>query len=104
MKRSIIALVTLLSFLLPALAVQAGSFNDIQKGMTEKKVKALVGEPDSENSYPTWKRFVPRFRTWSTDRKRMDWVYNDKGRVVFSHNQYVDEYKVLKVIPDSGSK
>jgi hypothetical protein len=72
MKRSIIALATILVFMLPAFAVQAGGF-------------------------------VPRMGRWSTDRKRMDWVYEGKGRVIFSHNQYVDDYKVLKVITASDA-
>jgi hypothetical protein len=103
MKRSIIALATILVFMLPAFAVQAGGLGDVEKGMTRDKVRALVGEPDTVNSYPTWKRFVPRMGRWSTDRKRMDWVYEGKGRVIFSHNQYVDDYKVLKVITASDA-
>ena len=38
---------------------------------------------------------------WSTDRRRRDWVYEGKGRVIFTHNQYTDDYKVLETVPAS---
>ena len=104
MLRSLLSLATAILISLAGLAALAGDLSDVTKGMTEEKVRSLLGEPDDANSYPTWKRFVPRMGRWSNDRKRMDWVYHDKGRIVFSYNRYTHMYKVLKVTPGGATE
>lgn len=85
-----------------ALAAQAGSLADVEPGMTEDQVREILGEPDEAYGYPTWKRFVPIFRRWAKDKKRVTWAYEGRGKVIFSYNQYIHAYKVSEVVADGG--
>jgi len=83
----------------------AGSpLSKVNPGMNDTDVRKVLGEPDDANGYMTGKAWIPFYH--GPDTARTDWMYNSKGRVVFSRNRYSGSLKVVRVIynPDEGGK
>jgi hypothetical protein len=84
----------------------AGSpFSKVSAGMSDTEVRKILGEPDDSNGYITGKSFIPWY--YGSDTSRSDWVYNGKGRIVFSRNRYSGTLKVVEVLynpSESGAK
>jgi outer membrane protein assembly factor BamE (lipoprotein component of BamABCDE complex) len=72
-------------------------------GMTDAQVRKEMGDPDNTTAYMTGKAWIPFY--YGPDTHRADWIYNGKGRVVFSRNRYSGGLKVIDVRydPNEGS-
>lgn len=70
----------------------------VKSGMNEVAVRNAVGNPQSSHSYTTGKQWIPFY--FGPDTARTEWVYEGKGRVVFSRNRYSGELSVVKVIAE----
>jgi len=74
----------------------AGSpLSKVDPGMSDSDVREILGEPDKTNSYQTGKAWIPYYH--GPDTSRSDWVYDGRGRVVFSRNRYSGNLKVVRV-------
>jgi outer membrane protein assembly factor BamE (lipoprotein component of BamABCDE complex) len=79
-------------------AASASRLAKVQTGMTPEEVRKLLGEPTGERTYPTGKAFIPFY--YGSDTHRTDWKYKGVGRVVFGHNRYSGNMKVIRVDTD----
>jgi outer membrane protein assembly factor BamE (lipoprotein component of BamABCDE complex) len=79
-------------------AASASRLAKVQTGMTPEEVRKLLGEPTGERTYPTGKAFIPFY--YGSDTHRTDWKYKGVGRVVFGHNRYSGNMKVIRVDAD----
>ena len=75
----------------------------VTAGMTDAQVRKEAGDPDNTSAYMTGKGWIPFY--YGPDTHRTDWIYNGKGRVVFSRNRYSGQLKVIEVQydPSEGS-
>lgn len=55
----------------------------IEIGMSETKVRNLLGDPGDARTYPTGKNWIPFY--FGGDTFRQEWMYKGVGRVVFSN-------------------
>ena len=69
-------------------------------GMTDAQVRKEVGDPDNTKSYMTGKGWIPFY--FGPDTHRADWIYNGKGRVVFSRNRWSGQLSVIEVRYEPG--
>ncbi|WP_100656067.1 hypothetical protein [Alteromonas flava] len=67
----------------------------VELGMSDTRVRNILGNPDDSTSYQTGKAWIPFY--YGTDTHRVDWLYFGKGRVVFSINRYSGQHKVIRV-------
>lgn len=74
---------------------ESSPLSKIELGMTDLRVRKLIGEPDDATRYQTGKQWIPFY--FGSDTHREDWLYYGQGRVVFSINRYSANYKVIKV-------
>ena len=74
----------------------SSKLSQIELGMTDTRVRKLIGEPDDSTSYQTGKAWIPFY--YGTDVARTDWLYYGEGRVVFSINRYSGQAKVINVM------
>ena len=63
-------------------------------------MRKALGEPDSANAYMTGKAWIPFY--FGSDVARTDWMYEGKGRVVFSRNRYTGALKVVRILYNSS--
>jgi outer membrane protein assembly factor BamE (lipoprotein component of BamABCDE complex) len=70
----------------------------IKKGMSADDVLSILGPPTSSNNYQTGKGWLPFY--YGPDTSRSDFIYSGRGRVVFSHNRYSGELKVIRITYD----
>lgn len=75
---------------------ESSKLSQIELGMTDTRVRKLIGEPDDSTSYQTGKAWIPFY--YGTDVARTDWLYYGEGRVVFSINRYSGQAKVINVM------
>lgn len=70
----------------------------IEMKMRPDEVRSIMGEPDSQHSYPgaIWKRFIP-FYYGADSGNRVEYGYAGQGRVVFSVNAYSGQLNVVRV-------
>jgi len=64
--------------------------------MNDTEVRNIMGDASNANMYMTGKAFIPFY--YGPDTHRTDWMYNGKGRVVFSRNRWSGALKVINVI------
>lgn len=74
----------------------------VELGMSDTRVRKLIGDPDDSTSYQTGKAWIPFY--YGTDVARTDWLYDGQGRVVFSINRYSGQFKVINVMYDPDQK
>ena len=67
----------------------------VQVGMSDSDVRKILGDPDNANGYITGKAFIPYY--FGPDTSRRDWLYQGKGRVVFSQNRWSGNLTVVRV-------
>ncbi len=67
----------------------------VSLGMSDTEVHNAIGGPTSTNTYPTGKQFIPYY--FGPDVMRTDWKYKGQGRVVFSHDRYGSNMKVVRI-------
>ncbi len=67
----------------------------VQLDMNDAQVRNILGDPDSSNAYMTGKMFIPFY--FGPDTHRAEWMYEGKGRVVFSRNRWSGGLKVINV-------
>lgn len=67
----------------------------IDEGMASAQVAEILGQPASQQTYQTGKAWIPFY--WGSDLSRTDWKYQGEGRVVFSHNRWTGNMKVIRV-------
>ena len=77
---------------------ESSPLNQIEIGMTEIEVRKLMGEPDASRSYMTGKAFIPFY--FGGDVMRMDWVYANQGRVIFTRNRWSGSTSVIDMLYD----
>jgi len=75
-------------------------FSKITKGMPDAQVRDILGSPNSTNSYPTGKGWIPGYGWWGTDAHRWEWFYKGKGRIVFNTRWFSSRMKVIRVLYD----
>ncbi|MFK7895768.1 MAG: hypothetical protein AB8G23_08040 [Myxococcota bacterium] len=68
----------------------------VENGMSDVKVRGILGEPAGQRNYPTFNSFLP----WSRDGWRVAWHYPNVGRVVFSRNRWNGEMTVVERVHD----
>ena len=68
----------------------------IENGMTDVRVRDLIGSPVDVNTYQTGKSWIPYY--YGPDTHRAEWIYPGEGRVVFSINRYSGALKVINVL------
>ena len=66
-----------------------GSFSEIQRGMSSKEVRSLIGEPDNVTRRVTKKAFNPFY--FGSDRFRSTYYYKGRGRIEFNIKNRVEE-------------
>lgn len=67
----------------------------VKIGMEEFKVRKIMGEPDDTSGHISGKAFIPFY--FGSDVARYTWRYQGIGRIVFSHNRYNGEKKVVQL-------
>jgi len=67
----------------------------VSLGMNDTEVRNAIGAPTNTNTYPTGKQFIPYY--FGPDVMRTDWKYKGQGRVVFSHDRYGSNMKVVEI-------
>ncbi len=75
---------------------KSSPLSKIELGMSDTRVRKLVGNPDDAESYQTGKAWIPFY--FGSDVARSDWVYYGEGRVVFSISRYSSQLKVINVV------
>lgn len=70
----------------------------VEKGMDPVRVQSILGAPDHQNTYDTGKRWIPFY--YGSDLQRTEWRYRGQGRVVFSHNRWSGNLKVIRILYD----
>lgn len=83
-----------------AQAASAGNLSKVQPGMPEGQVRDLVGTPDSQVSYPSWKTYMPW--NWGGGGTRVEYKYKGQGRVVFETRAWTGQLRVRQVVPDAA--
>jgi len=67
----------------------------LEEGMVPSRVREIMGEPTSEQTYQTGKAWIPFY--YGSDTHRTDWKYAGDGRVVFGHNRWSGSMKVIRI-------
>lgn len=70
----------------------------IELGMSDARVRDLIGSPNDSETYQTGKAWIPFY--YGTDVARTEYIYRGEGRVVFSINRYSGQLKVINVLYD----
>jgi hypothetical protein len=71
----------------------------IEMGMSDIKVRKLLGEPSDGKSYPTGKNFIPFY--FGGDTYRTEMIYMNVGRVVLGNtSRFSRSMVVVDVIHD----
>ena len=78
----------------------AGSLSQVQPKMPEEQVRALLGQPDSQVSYPSWKQFMPW--NWGGGGTRVEYKYKGQGRVIMETRAWTGQLRVVQVVPDKA--
>ena len=81
---------------------KSSPLSKIELGMSDTRVRKLIGDPDDSTSYQTGKAWIPFY--YGTDVARTDWIFDGQGRVVFSINRYSGQFKVINVMYDPDVK
>jgi YD repeat-containing protein len=76
----------------------AGNLAKVQPKMPEAQVRELVGAPDSQVSYPSWKVYMPW--NWGGGGSRVEYKYKGQGRVVMETRAWTGQLRVVQVVPD----
>lgn len=76
----------------------AAGLSSVQRGMPEAQVRELVGAPDSQVSYPSWKVYMPW--NWGGGGSRVEYKYKGQGRVVMETKAWTGQLRVVQVVPD----
>jgi YD repeat-containing protein len=86
-----------------ALAVAQGALaadlSKVQRGMPEEQVRDLLGSPDSQVTYPSWKQFMPW--NWGGGGQRVEYKYKGEGRVIMETRAWTGQLRVVQVVPDA---
>lgn len=77
---------------------ESSPLSKIEIGMTEIQVRKAIGEPDATRSYMTGKAWIPFY--FGGDVMRMDWIYADVGRVIFTRNRWSGSTSVIDLLHD----
>lgn len=64
-------------------------------GMNDTEVHKAIGGPTGTRTYPTGKQAIPFY--YGPDLMRTDWKYKGQGRVIFSHDRYGSNMKVIRI-------
>ena len=81
-------------------AAPAGSkLAKVQMDMTPEQVRAIMGAPTHEKTYPTAKQFIP-FYYGADAGVNTEWDYKGVGRVVFGVNRYTHVTRVIRIDSD----
>jgi len=64
-------------------------------GMSDTEVHNAIGGPTGTRTYPTGKQAIPFY--YGPDLMRTDWKYKGQGRVIFSHDRYGANMKVIRI-------
>lgn len=70
----------------------------IELGMSDTRVRDLIGSPNDSEAYQTGKAWIPFY--YGSDVARTEYIYRGEGRVVFSINRYSGQLKVINVLYD----
>ena len=81
---------------------KSSPLSKVELGMSDTRVRSLIGDPQDSTSYQTGKAWIPFY--YGTDVMRTDWIYDGEGRVVFSINRYSGQHKVINVTHDPDVK
>jgi hypothetical protein len=73
-------------------------FAQIQVGMTDAQVRAILGEPSDAGAHITGKAFIPYYM--GSDTSRIEWVYKGQGTIQFNSNRWTGAMKVTRVVYD----
>jgi len=71
--------------------------SQLHSGMTESKVRTIMGREDEKTSYETGKRWIPKFGRFANDTRRHSLFFNGQGSIVMSYNRYTRQYKLIEV-------
>lgn len=72
----------------------------VEVGMNDEKVREILGRPSHQNSYQTFKAWIPFYP--GGDERRYEWRYPGEGRVTFNQNLYSGDLQVIQVHYDPG--
>ncbi len=67
----------------------------VDLGMNDGQVRQLLGDPTHQHTYMTGKAWIPFY--YGSDTNRTEWKYKGVGRVVFGHNRWSGNMKVIRV-------
>ncbi len=73
-------------------------FAQIQVGMSDAQVRAILGEPSDAGAHITGKAFIPYYM--GSDTSRVEWVYKGSGIIQFNSNRWTSALKVIRVVYD----
>lgn len=81
---------------------ESSPLSKIEMGMTEIQVRKAIGDPDAVRNYMTGKAWIPFY--FGGDAMRMDWIYADVGRVIFTRNRWSGSTSVIDLLhnPDEA--
>jgi len=81
---------------------ESSPLSKIEMGMTEIQVRKAIGDPDAVRNYMTGKAWIPFY--FGGDVMRMDWIYADVGRVIFTRNRWSGSTAVIDLLhnPDEA--
>lgn len=79
----------------PAAATES-TLAKVERDMTEIDVRNLLGEPDGTDLYPTGKAWNPFY--FGSDTYRLEWIYTNVGRVLFSRSKHSGALRVIEVL------
>lgn len=72
----------------------------ITRGMGEDEVRTILGDPSTQKTYETGKRWIPGYGAFAPDQRRTEFVYKGLGLVTFNNNQYTGKLAVSHVVYD----
>ncbi len=87
-----------------AAAVPASSpLARVEIGMSQTKVRGILGDPNDDRSYPTGKNWIPFY--FGGDTFRTEWLYPGVGKVIFGNtSRFSQTMKVVDLLHDPAQQ
>lgn len=80
----------------PEIAPGSGSLDDVRVGMLHTRVREILGDPDDRSTRATLRAWIPFYSGPGTHERT--WVYQGRGRVVFTVDSHRGTLRVARVI------
>ena len=71
----------------------------IRPGMTQWRVKAILGTPTQIRHRKNYMSFIPLLSLFTSEWQQIIYTYKGRCKVVFSHTRSDENIKVIDVIP-----